>query len=80
MMLARKLTITILKEEYHAKMRDRWGESIFQAIHKVPDLTLAHEHKLGENHKQIATARRSSLYFQTLDLYHSVYICIFWII
>lgn len=75
MMEARKLTLAILREEYHSKMKERWGESIFQQIYKVPDLTLAYENKLGENHKQIATARRSNLYFQTLDLYHSVFIC-----
>ena len=48
------------------------GESIFQQIYRIPELSLSYEPKLGETHKQIANARRGNLYYKVLDIYNSV--------
>ncbi len=50
----------------------RWGESIFQQIYRIPELSLSYEPKLGETHKQIASARRGNLYYKVLDIYNSI--------
>ena len=50
----------------------RWGESIFQQIYRIPELSLSYEQKLGETHKRIAAARRGNLYYKVLDIYNSV--------
>jgi hypothetical protein len=57
------------KEEYHKKTTERWGESIFQHIYKISDLTMTYEPKIGENHKTIAHARRNNIYYQNLEFY-----------
>lgn len=69
---APKFIVNLLKEEYHKQLKDRWGESIFQQTYKVQDLALSFEQKVGETHKQIASARRNNLYYKVLDLYHAI--------
>ncbi len=61
MMEVPKQITDVLREEYHKQLKERWGECIFPQQYKVQDLAQTFEAKLGENHKQIASAQRTSL-------------------
>lgn len=43
-----------LEVEYGSKIKDRWGESIFQNITTVSDLASSTERKVGKRHKDVA--------------------------
>jgi len=72
MMDCPKMIISLLRDDYLRQLKERWGESIFQQIYRIPELSITYEPKLGETHKQIAAARRGNLYYKVLDIYNSI--------
>lgn len=54
--------------DYHQRVREKWGESMFQHVYKITDLASTYEAKVGESHKLIAANRRKNLYHPDLKL------------
>lgn len=55
-----------MKDEFDANLRLRWNESFFQKVYKGNDLIYAIDSKIGENHVQISTSKRQTLYYKSL--------------
>ncbi|CAD8069313.1 unnamed protein product [Paramecium primaurelia] len=56
----------ILEQEYIQKIKERWGESIFQHVQTVEDLS-QQEIQLGKNHKMMAKQYRNNNYYKQLE-------------
>lgn len=67
-MLVPKDVCKVMQADYHQRIREKWGESMFQHIYKISDLTSTYETKVGESHKLIANSRRKNLYHPDLKL------------
>ncbi|CAD8167754.1 unnamed protein product [Paramecium pentaurelia] len=55
-----------LEQEYLQKIKERWGESIFQHIQTVDDLSFQ-DTQSGKNHKQMAQQYRNNNYYKQLE-------------
>ena len=40
--------MSLLEEEYHSRIRDRWGESIFRDVINTTDFAISIEINIGE--------------------------------
>ena len=58
--------MSLLEEEYHHRVRDRWGESIFRNVVNTIDFAISTELNIGEQHAHIASNRRQNLYYCNL--------------
>ncbi|CAK76768.1 unnamed protein product (macronuclear) [Paramecium tetraurelia] len=56
----------ILEQEYTQKIKERWGESIFQHVQTVEDLSQS-DISLGKNHKMMAKQYRNNNYYKQLE-------------
>ena len=65
--LSPRFVMSLLEEEYHSRVRDRWGESIFRDVVNTSDFAISTEFNIGEQHSHIANTRRSSLYYCNLE-------------
>ncbi|CAD8092276.1 unnamed protein product [Paramecium sonneborni] len=63
--MAQSLTKT-LEQEYIQKLKERWGESIFQHVQTVDDLS-QQDAQLGKNHKIMAKQYRNNNYYKQLE-------------
>ena len=56
-----------LMYEYNARLKDRWGESIFRKVSVVDDFCQLGEHNLGSIHKTTARRLRQSEYYRNME-------------
>jgi hypothetical protein len=56
-----------LELTYMNKIKDRWGESIFQNILHVDDVAMYSESRLGRKHKEVAQHIRNNVHYQFLE-------------
>lgn len=67
-MLVGRDVCKVNQRSYNERMREKWGESIFQRIFKTTQLVVNYDARVAETHKANAATLRKKLSLPDLDI------------